>query len=209
MNGFKHIRWVIEIVSIGAIGFIPAKDSWSIYWIIAPILAIVGAKYWENRDSVNDKQLRVKVQLQLLLKLISYGSSLDIRCTYHVPKKNKMLQAFNYLPDGGGSGRKFDAKKGIIGKAFTHKKPVVENFLNDEEYRQKMVSQYGYTAEELMERKADRKSYFCYPLIDEYHKVIGLIYLDSSRFNTFRLNNGDSNTEAIVKACENIKNSLI
>ena len=86
---------------------------------------------------------------------------------------------------------------------------LVENFENDEEYRQKMISEYKYLEEELMERKADRKSYFCYPLVDENHKVIGLIYLDSSRFNAFRLDNDDSRTTTIVEACENIKNSLI
>lgn len=209
MNGSKYFRWGIEVASIAAIGIIATQDDWCIYWIIAPIAALVGAKIWENRDSIKEKQLRVKVQLQLLLSLLSYESTFDIRCTYHVPIGNKIVQAFDYLPGGGGSGRKFDLKKGIIGKAFTHKKPLVENFLNDEEYRQKMISEYKYTEGELMERKADRKSYFCYPLVDENHKALGLIYLDSSRFNTFRLDNGDSRTETIVKACENIKNSLI
>ncbi len=209
MNGFKYIRWGIEVASIAAIGIIATKDDWCIYWIIAPIAVIIGIKIWENKDSIKEKQLRTKVQLQLLLKLLSYESEFDIRCTYHVPIRNKTVQAFDYLLSGGGSGRKFDIKKGIIGKAFTHKTPLIENFISDEEYRQKMISEYKYTEDELMERKADRKSYFCYPLVDENHKVIGLIYLDSSRFNTFRLDNGDSRTETIVEACENIKNSLI
>src|SRR5205807_8865171 len=99
---------------------------------------------------------------------------------YHHKIRNhtELVQAFDYIPEGGGGRRRFPIGKGIIGKVYSLKAPRVENFASDAEYRTRMVSEYNYTISEVMERTADRRSYLCYPIVDENHNVLGLIYFD-------------------------------
>jgi hypothetical protein len=95
------------------------------------------------------------------------------------------VQAFDYLPHGGDGGRRFGSEKGIIAKVDASKGPRVENFASDEENRRRMIAEYNYSLSELGDRRADRRSYACYPLLDKNHKVLGLIYFDSNVPGTF------------------------
>jgi len=210
MKKTKYIIWVIEFLCITAIGIILSQANWSNYLIFVPVVLILGLKVYEYGAALSEKHLRVQVQLNLLVKLLSYETVLDVRCTYHVPIwRKRLLQTCDYMPGGGGSGRKFSIDKGIIGKAFVEKGPLVENFKSDEEFHTKMVLEYKYTTEELQHRKADRKSYFCYPMVDENHTVLGLVYFDSSQPDTFTLDKDDPKMEIIKQACEAIKGRLL
>ncbi|MBA7633145.1 hypothetical protein ES703_40707 [subsurface metagenome] len=210
MGKIKLITWGFEFLCITAIAIILSQVNWSNYWIFIPILLILGLKFYEYKAAVTEKHLRVQVQLNLLIKLLSYENALDVRCTYHVPVLwKKLLQTYDYIPSGGGGGRRFSREKGIIGKAFVEKGPLVENFQSDQEFRNKMVLEYKYSTEELQHRKADRKSYLCYPIVDENHKVLGVIYFDSPNPNTFTLNKDDTKVQMIIQACEAIKDRLL
>lgn len=201
---------MIEFVSVTAIGIILSQDSWSEYWILIPIAAIFAAKLFEYKVAVKEKHFRVRAELRLFMKLMELEDVLDVRCTYHVPVwGNGLFQTCDYIPSGGGGGRTFSRTKGIIGKAFVEKRVLAENFQDDEEFRQQMRVKYNYTADELRQRKADRKSYLCYPIADENHKVLGLIYLDSSRPNTFTLDDANHSTEVVMRVCQTIRDDLL
>ena len=206
----KFIRWGIEFLSITVMAIILSQVNWSNYWISVPIVLIVGLKIYEHRSDVKEKHSRVYAQLHLLVKLLSYEPRVDVRCTYHVPVwRKKLLQTCDYILGGTGRGRKFPTEKGIIGKAFVDKSLLVENFKSDEEFRTKMVLEYKYTTEELQHRKADRRSYLCYPIVDENHRVLGLVYFDSSRPYTFTADIDHPKMEMITQACEAIKDRLL
>jgi hypothetical protein len=72
-----------------------------------------------------------------------------------------------------------------------------------------MVRKYGYTSDELQKRRADRRSYFCYSLVDEKHEIIGLIYFDASTVNTFTPDETDSKMKMLIDGCDLIKNNLL
>jgi len=206
----KYITWGIEFLCITAIAVILSQAKWSGYWIAVPILLIVGLKIYEHRADIKEKHLRVYAQLHLLVKLLSYDPRLDVRCTYHVPVwRKKLLQTCDYILGGTGGGRKFPVEKGIIGKAFVKKSPLVENFKSDEEFRTKMVLEYNYTTKELQDRKADRRSYLCHPIVDENNRVLGLVYFDSSHPYTFTQDKDDPKMEMVARACEAMKDRLL
>lgn len=210
MEKGKYMTWLLEFLCITAIAVILSLANWSKHWILVPIAAILGLKVYEYKVAVEEKHLRVRVQLNLLIKLVLFEDVSYVRCTYHVPVWRKLFfQIFNYIPSGGGRGRKFSRMKGIIGKAFVEKRPLVENFESDEEFREQMVQKYNYATEELQQRTADRKSYFCHPILDENHRVLGLIYLDSSHPKTFVDDPNNRKMQMITRACEAIKDSLL
>jgi GAF domain-containing protein len=152
--------------------------------------------------------------MQILLTLLPNDGA-KIRCTYHCPVHNKLLrgtqlaQVFDYIPDGGGGGRRFPIEKGIIGKVYSIKAPRVENFASDEEYRTRMVNEYNYTITEMMERAVDRRSYACYPVIDENHKVLGLLFFDSDQTNTFTMEQTNARWRAIRDAGDVIRGNIL
>jgi GAF domain-containing protein len=189
--------WItlVEFCSVSFIGLIPAL-GWDLWIVVFPALGYVGVQVvWYLRENALELAL-IKAQLEMLVSLVQPAGG-NVRCTYHVPVKKlwwpvrQLRQAFDYAPAGRGGKRRFPVEKGIIGRAFTEKAEKVENFANDDEYRDKMVKVYNYSVDELAKRSADRRSYLCIPILDETHTVLGLLYLDSDVPGTFSLDKKD------------------
>lgn len=215
MTRHPLLHWLVEFVSVTAIAVILAIDVASNWLILIPAVVLVAGKAYQYRAFVAAKHQRVQVQLRLLLRLLPVRGR-GVRCTYHVPVKRLLgpprwlQQAFNYLPDGGGAGRRFPIDKGIIGLTYQEKSANVENFTSDEEYREQMVARYHYTPHELASRTADRKSYLCYPILDDTsHIVLGLLYFDSGRTGTFAIDEGDTKWKMIETAATVIRSHLM
>lgn len=199
----------LEVLCVTAVGVI-ASQHWNHLWLGLPIAFYAALMFYEYKSYITDRQSRVREQLKLLMKLVSFDTTSDVRCTYHVPCGRKQIrQVFDYIPSGRGGGRKFFRNKGIGGKAFSEKKWLVENFRGDKEYRVDMVRKYGYASDELQKRRADRRSYFCYSLVDEKHEVIGLIYFDASTVDTFTPDETDTKMKMLIDGCDLIKNGLL
>ncbi len=183
------IAWIIEFAAVTAIAVILGTTA-PTWWIVVPVVFILAAKLCEYVIASRERHEIVRRQLQVFLALLPRENA-DVRCTYHYPARSrirgrvKLVQAFDYVPHGGGGGRRFNSEKGIIAKVYAVKGPRVENFINDEEYREQMVHEYNYSVAELQERRADRRSYACYPILDETHTVLGLIYVDADVPGTF------------------------
>lgn len=214
----KHttlIVWGTEFVSLTAIAvLLSTATNTSKWWVVLPGLLIVGAKVFEYVENTRFRMKLVYYQLEILHKLLPSNGS-TVRCTYHRPKHRRfrnhteLVQAFDYILQGGGGGRSFPTGKGIIGTTYNSKGPRVENFSSDDEYRERMMAEYNYTAAELMHRTADRRSYMCYPVVDENHVVLGLLYLDSDKPNTFTLDDTNPRWRAVRDAGEIIRSNVL
>jgi len=189
------IFWILEFLSTTTIAVILALGIKYAWLILIPIFILLLLKYLQWRIHISDQYQAVRNQMDLLLHLLADRYP-GLRCTLHVPTVlgRYLKQTFDYIQIGRtyGQGRKFPISKGIIGKSYSQKGPHVENFRSDEEYRQRMVNEYGYTPEEMEKRTTDRKSYLCYPILSDHgDKVLGLLYFDSNVSNTFTINADD------------------
>jgi hypothetical protein len=120
-----------------------------------------------------------------------------------------LTQMFDYVPKGGGGGRKFPIDKGIIGRAFRVRGPRVENFKTGQEYRERMHREYGYTEEEMGERTPDRRSYLAYPIVEgATERVLGILYFDSDIYGTFEMNEKNELWKMICAAGQPIKRAF-
>jgi hypothetical protein len=213
MKGRTIVVWVLEFAAITAIGVISSK-AWSLWWLALPAGLIVCLKLLEGRRQATDLHLQIRRQLQLLLSVLPTDGA-HVRCTYHVPVKRlfsgkvRLRQVFDYVGDQGGGGRSFAVEKGIVGVAYSQKETRVENFSSDVEYRQHMLTDYGYTSAEVGRRRADRRSYLCDPVLDEAHRVLGLLYFDSDRCGLFTLREGDPRWRMIRAATALIRGQLL
>jgi hypothetical protein len=120
-----------------------------------------------------------------------------------------LMQAFDYVGDQGGGGRSFPVDKGIIGVAYSAKGTRVENFLNDADYRQRMVREYKYSELEVGQRRADRRSYLCDPILDESHNVLGLLYFDADCYDFFTSDDRNPRWVMIKSAANVIRGPLL
>ena len=197
MDRQSYVLDAIEALLVILIGLLPAFDA-SLWWsavVVTLVLVINIVRYFHSVGVMEEhNRLRIRSQLEALfwLSTIDDDPLADVRCTYHVIKKPlfrraKYQQAFNYIPanKGTGAGRVWEINKGLAGKAFRDKHTVVENFQDDNEFREKMRSEYNYTNEELSHRTADRRSYLCIPLVNEQHLVHGVVFFDSQQADYF------------------------
>lgn len=224
MSKKKYLIRIFEFVCVTAITYILAQADVNNVWLVIPIAIFVGMMIWEYHLASTERELRVRDQLILLMEFLPFEHEQTVRCTYHIPisrfpkfQVKELRQAFDYIRTGTGAGRSFPIEKGIIGEAYSRKRALVANFRDDEDFRQQMITKYKYSKEELGLRRADRRSYLCYSLVDEVNKVIGLIYFDSNKPETFKSLAGqpqipdenDPLIKLILDGCEVIKETLL
>jgi hypothetical protein len=191
-----------------AVTLILKTASLSPAWVSVPIVLYAFALVFVYLSSERETHRQIETQLKQFVRVGLRGIS-NPRCTYYAPIwRGRLLQVCDYVPGGTGGGRKFPNHKGIIGRAFRHKETFVENFGNDADYQSRMVSEYSYTVDEVGLRRADRRSYFCYPLIDDEFRVRGLIYVDSDTFGAFAAVGTDPVAALIRDWCAPIRESI-
>ncbi len=204
----NYLKWIVEFVVYVII--IPVIISTNIcnYYLLIPILIAVYIKWREFIGIENKMNDIIKAQLYLIVQFMEKQGFKNIRCTFHKIKSGKFYQVIDYIPSGTGSGRVFSVAKGIIGKSFRNKEAFVENFKDNEDYRKRMVTDYCYNDVEIQKRSMDRRSYFCYPLLDESHNILGLVYFDSDVKDTFP-SLEDGRVKLLIDFLEKMKDSII
>jgi hypothetical protein len=116
------------------------------------------------------------------------------RFTFHIRDPifdDYLLQLMNYYPNGGGAGRIFSARRGIIGKVWRSRTPLIEGRLLDGEDRKLRRAEqvriieldWGMTNEEAR-KSIERPSYVAIPILSGA-KRLGILYMDSARENQF------------------------
>jgi hypothetical protein len=209
MNKAEAFLPYLEAILLVLIGVMASIRVLVYTWIWVPVIAILLLRYFEVRRSVSERHERVAAQLKQIVQ--TYLSKISgIRATYYVPVWRKELQqTCDYIFTGGGKGRRFSQVKGIIGKCYREKEIEIVNFSSAEDFRERMMKDFGYTEDEIKKRTPDRRSYYCYPFFDERKmNVIGLAYFDSSQYNVFTNDPGNI-VETINSACDIISQGLL
>lgn len=98
----------------------------------------------------------------------------------------RLFQPFEYTRPGlgGHRWRLTDPAKGIVGRCLRQQRKVWVNFRTAEEYRDRMVQEFGYTPDEASRHTTTARSYLAIPLVDE-KRVIGVLYFFSTEPQTF------------------------
>lgn len=121
----------------------------------------------------------------LIEKAPGLAGKRGFRATIHIPDPlfaNRLYQLLNYQPKGGGAGRVFSARSGIIGMAWRNRASDrwYQGLTDEVELRRK----WGMTPEEAAERvSADsEKLFLAFPLFDASGAVpIGVFYFDADK----------------------------
>lgn len=180
------LNWFWEFFCILFISLIPSITDWSNYFLIIPILLLIVQKIFikkqESRVYYND----VRNQLSLIYDFLNFNKNDEVRCSFHKPVfRKKLKKVVGYIPNPSKEGEKLDDNKGIAGLVFHDKLILTENFHDDQEYRNLMVSNYKFTNDEMQKRSINKRSYFAFPLINENNDVKGVIFFDSNVEGTF------------------------
>lgn len=204
--------WIADFACVTAIAIVLTIASPG--WVAVPVVLLFGVKTFEYRRVAREEYELLRAQLEVLESLFPRVQG-DYRCTYHVPVKSfwgnptRLRQALDYVPAGGGGGRRFPIEQGIIGVAYQRKGPRAENFQNDAEYRERMVHEYNYTVKQMGERRTDRRSYLAVPVVEGGNeRVLGVFYFDSRLPGAFTLDDENPAWRTIQTGVEAIRRRL-
>jgi hypothetical protein len=134
------------------------------------------------------------------------------RCTVHIPDlmfDRRLYQLLNYYPSGGGAGRDFSERYGIIGKVWRSTLAQVVGELlpgksgpivTENDIR-RIALEWGLSMSEAR-KVAEKPSYACVTMQHDGARV-GLFFMDSSESHAFSPTDGDQQIiEAINKAAK-------
>ncbi|MBL4821250.1 MAG: hypothetical protein JKY98_09735 [Gammaproteobacteria bacterium] len=118
----------------------------------------------------------------------------SLRATLHIQDyifAELLYQVTNYFPVGKGAYRRFSLRRGIIGRVWRSGHPASAGYLTD---RTKLTAKrteqqnihriclaWGITTQEALEFRT-KPSYCCVPIFVN-HRLVGLFYMDSKKFN--------------------------
>lgn len=174
-------------------------------------------------DRLDDETERVRAYLELLSSHLTDPDN-DIRFTYHTPVDGQLEQMFPYIPDGGGeAGRRFDTDQGIIGEGYARGRELAFNCRDTEGCVDALRLQFGYDRGQAEYHSSQRgkRSYFCYPLIDEAtDETVGIVYFESTEYETFPQRDDDElqlveaadrdeTLRKVVATCERIASEVV
>jgi hypothetical protein len=165
----------------------------------------------DYKTRVDAETARLVAQYQISRKLGSFADEhfikkfgrervgRDFRCTIHIAdpiNEANLYQLVDYHPGGGGAGRTFSERFGIIGKVWRSGETfVVGELLKDgganlteEQKIARIIEDWGMNRAEA-ERALERPSYACMLLEDKDGAKIGTLYLDSKITKAFTLEN--------------------
>ena len=201
------ILWVIEFLLITSVGIITSIFVEQLYLLIIPIVGMIIIKCVEIHFNNIEKIENVRILLDYVWRILEFEPDKDVRLTFHKPSKKKYKQMINYIPNGNGKDRTWNSNKGLVGVCIEKKKLVVESFNSDEEFKNKMITKYNYSASEIQEISPERKSYLCYPILNDTI-VEGILFFDSVQPNVFNNNADDYKNKLIQKVSRAIQDAF-
>ena len=101
---------------------------------------------------------------------------------------------------GGRRWRTLDPAKGLVGRCLRLEKLDWVNFRSIDEYRDRMVREFGFTRQEVARHTTTARSYLTYPIEDK-GKAIGVIYFFSTEPQVFPL---AADLSRLIEAAESI-----
>jgi GAF domain-containing protein len=96
-----------------------------------------------------------------------------------------LVQLTQYRGRLGGKRWRFtDATKGIVGRCLRTGRPEWVNFNSEAEYENRMVTEFGFTKDELSQHTKEARSYWAHPIHSD-NKLIGVLYFFSTETQIF------------------------
>jgi hypothetical protein len=124
----------------------------------------------------------------------------NLRSTIHVPDilfDDTLYQLLDYYPAGGGAGRAFPVRRGIIGLAWRKRDDEVEGTVPVGK-PENLIVYWGMTRDEVTAAGQGRKSFLCVVLRDKAKSPVGVFYLDSRDDKAFGAVPNERNPEPKV-----------
>lgn len=129
--------------------------------------------------------------------MISRGDRrLSYRATIHVPDvlfTQTLYQLLDYYPRGGGRGRTFPIRFGIVGRAWRLSTPHIDSSVSTEPAD--LVREWGMTFQEATGAGEGRRSFAAIPVLSQDGVRVGVVYLDSREEGLFGHANGDGDDD--------------
>jgi GAF domain-containing protein len=109
---------------------------------------------------------------------------------------------------GGRRWRTIEVTKGLVGRCVRLQRADWVNFRSADEYHRRMVSEFGFTRDEVSRHTSTARSYLAVPMIDQA-EVVGVLYFFSTEPQVFphaaregRLNEAASQVLALLRTAE-------
>jgi hypothetical protein len=136
----------------------------------------------------------------------------DLRFTLHTPDilfADTLYQLVDYYPRGGGRGRTFSFRFGIIGLAWRARGSFVRGEVPTDP--QELVRRWGMSNEEAVASGGGRQSFAAILLNDEVETPIAIFYMDTAEKHAFGADNaeGESKDETAAKGDTEFRDHLI
>ena len=156
----------------------------------------------EKLENVVQRHLDKALQKEKLGGIHNIG---DFRCTIHVPDilfAETFYQLLDYYPRGGGRGRTWSIRFGIIGRAWRSGDDLAEGKVPSDPHD--LILKWGMTREEAARAGQQRPSFLCVVLRDEQDTAVGLFYIDSAQEGAFGAKKGTQQRlcKSAVKGCK-------
>ena len=132
------------------------------------------------------EQVLTEVKVQVGGKERSLKQIKGIRCTIHVPDAifaETIYQLLDYYPMGGGRGRVFSVRYGILGKAWRSGESITRGNVPEDE--KKLILDWGMTREEATAAGQGKTTFSCVILCNEEKNAVGALYIDVPQKNAF------------------------
>jgi hypothetical protein len=129
----------------------------------------------------------------------------SFRCTVHVPDvlfEDALLQLLDYQPSGGGRGRAFSARSGIIGKCWRSGEPDIQSDVAT--HAVELIKEWAMTTAEAMDVGHGRSSFAAVPLFDDHNQPVGIFYVDAMPKNAWRNPSGAGKNPQDYPLCKEI-----
>ena len=111
----------------------------------------------------------------------------DFRCTIHVPDilfKDALYQLLDYYPEGGGRGRTFPSRFGILGRCFRAEKDQYQAHVPTDP--KELINEWGMNSQEATAAGRGRHSFACFVINRAEHQpILGILYMDTKEGAAF------------------------
>jgi hypothetical protein len=135
------------------------------------------------------------------------GDTSRVRCTIHVPDllfTDSLYQLIDYYPGGGGCGRAWDVRSGIIGRVWRSQKHEIQGNVLTE--RSALIREWSMTGKEADSRGNGRHSFAAVLLCEADGTPVCVFYMDHIGENAF---GADSGEEHLVQKSTTIKQAIV
>jgi hypothetical protein len=157
------------------------------WWLLAPaaivvLLSVLVTFPWWTKPAA------VSVLLRIVREILRLPTDHDVRCAIFQPTLfRKHLVEVVMLTEKGqqrrGDRAWMKVSQGVAGRAYRTSNLCFVPIIGD--WRVHLMTEFGFTSQELSRFSNDRKSYLCIPILGEHGKVRAILSFDSKQPDTF------------------------